>query len=399
MEIKTAEKWPLEGFKVVDFTQAIAGPSCSLMLADFGADVIKIEPPTGDHFRPAADGCLYINYNRNKRGIVINLKKKEGPEIVLEMLKKADILLENFVPGTLDKFRLGYEAVKEVRPEIIYCSISGFGQRGPYRSRPAYDPILQAMSGIMDATGEPDRPPVRILPSLIDYMAGLNAAFAILASLMDRSNTGKGRRLDISLIDVALAPMGPYAAKYKRTGELPQRAGSAQAAWAPYQNFETKDGLLLIAASTTQMWKNLCKALKLEALGKDTRFDTLAGRRKHRAEIVEALNQVTKQYRRDELEKILLAEDVPCGKVLNVGQIIEDPHVLTQQIIEEIDYPTMGNVLTTKLPIIFGGHRPPTRRNAPLLGEHTEEILREYGYDDEKINTFLSNDVVRQYGK
>jgi crotonobetainyl-CoA:carnitine CoA-transferase CaiB-like acyl-CoA transferase len=364
-----------------------------------GADVIKIEPPAGDHFRPAADGCLFINYNRNKRGIVINLKKDEGREIVLKMAPKADVFLENFVPGTMEKLGLGFDTISKINPGIIYCSISGFGQQGSYRGRPAYDPILQAMSGIMEATGEPDRPPVRILPAMIDYTAGLNAAFAIVISLMERMKTGRGRRLDIALMDVALTPMGPYAAKYKRTGELPQRAGSAQPAWVPYQNFETKDGFLLIAASTDQMWKSLCKALKLDGLADDSRYATLQGRRRHRREIVEVLSRVTKQYRRDELESILLAADVPCGKVLNVGEIIEDPHIKSRDIIEEVDYPTMGKVLTIKTPIFFSGKRAPTRRNAPLLGEHTQELLREIGYGKEDIDNLLSKEVVRQYEK
>jgi crotonobetainyl-CoA:carnitine CoA-transferase CaiB-like acyl-CoA transferase len=395
---KVGNDWPLSKIKILDFSQAVAGPSCSLVLADMGADVVKVEPPGGDHFRPAAAGCLFVNYNRNKRGIVVNLKKEGSREIVWRMAERADVLLENFVPGTMDKLGLGWETVSKLNPRLVYCSISGFGQQGAYRGRPAYDPILQAMSGIMEATGEADRPPVRILPAMIDYTAGLNAAFAIVVSLMERMTTGKGKRLDIALMDVALTPMGPYAAKFKRTGELPARAGSAQPAWVPYQNFETQDGLLLIAVSTDPMWQKICKALKLEGPAADPRFSTLEGRRQHRTEIIEAIRQVTRRFKRDDLERILLEADVPCGKVLNVGEIIADPNVQARGILEEVDYPTMGRMLTVRTPIFFGGQTAPTRRNAPLLGEHTEELLKEAGYAGEEIQRFLVEGVVKQYG-
>jgi crotonobetainyl-CoA:carnitine CoA-transferase CaiB-like acyl-CoA transferase len=200
MENRAGFPNPLGGIKVLDLSHAIAGPSCTLLLTDIGAEVIKVESPTGDHFRPAADGCLFVNYNRNKRGIVLNLKKKEGKEIILKMVQKADVLVENFVPGTMGKLGLGYDVIRQLNPRIIYCSISGFGQEGPYRDRPAYDPILQAMSGIMEATGEPDRPPVRILPAMIDYTSGMNAAFGIVVSLFERQNTGQGKRIDVALL-------------------------------------------------------------------------------------------------------------------------------------------------------------------------------------------------------
>jgi len=231
------------------------------MLADMGAEVVKIEPFAGDQFRQPMEGANFFNFNRNKRGIALNLKTKEGKEIVLKLAKEADVLVENFVPGAMDRLGLGYEALSQLNPRIVYCSISGFGQSGPYRDRPAYEPILQAMSGIMDSTGEPDRPPVRIRPAMIDYCTGANAAFAIAAALFGRQKTGRGQRIDVALLDVALYAMGPFVTQFERKGELPERAGSAQPSGGAIQNFETRDGLIYIVAGTDHMWKNLCNAL------------------------------------------------------------------------------------------------------------------------------------------
>ena len=209
---------PLQGIKVVDLGHAFAGPTCAVLLGDMGADVIKVEPPTGDHFRHPLGGAPFININRNKRSLALDLKKMEGKEIVLKLASQADVLVENFIPGAMERLGLGYDSVRQLNARIIYCSISGFGQTGPYRERSAYDPIIQAMSGIMDGTGEPDRPPVRMLPAMIDYSAGLNAALGVLASLWGRIWTGKGQRIDISLMDVALTSMHQYVTHYKRTG-------------------------------------------------------------------------------------------------------------------------------------------------------------------------------------
>jgi crotonobetainyl-CoA:carnitine CoA-transferase CaiB-like acyl-CoA transferase len=224
---------PLKGIRVVDVTHAWAGPACTTLLGDMGADVIKIEPFAGDSFRILSDGALFVNINRNKRGICLDLKKGEGLEIVRKLLKKGDVFIENFVPGTVKRLGLGYEEVSRVNPGIIYCSISGYGQDGPFRNRPGYDPVAQAMSGIMEAQGDPGGGPVRILPATIDYCSGINVAFGIVASLLERQKTGKGQRIDVSLLDVALNQMSPYVTAYSRTGELPQKMGSGHTAWAP----------------------------------------------------------------------------------------------------------------------------------------------------------------------
>lgn len=388
---------PLKGMKVVDLTHAWAGPTCTTLLGDMGADVFKIEPFSGDTFRIAAEGSLFVNMNRNKRGIVVDLKKEEGLQIVQKLLERADIFVENFLPGVVERLGLGYEEVSRLNPGIIYCSISGYGQSGPFRDRPGYDPVAQAMAGIMIAQGEPGGPPVRILPATIDYCAGINVAFAVVISLLERQKTGKGQRIDVSLLDVALNQMSPYVTAYSRTGELPQKMGSGHTAWAPYEAFPARDGMVLIAVITDQMWQNLCKALNLKDMADDPRYSSIPLRRQNREELVKALREITQQYESLELESKLLAMDVPCAKIRNIGEIVEEPHVKMRQILEDVIYPKMGKIKMVKTPIFFFGEPPQTRRQAPLLGEHTKEVLRELGYSDKVIDALIEKKIVLQH--
>ena len=384
---------PLKGIKVLDFTHVQAGPICTVMLADMGADVVKIEPFAGDQFREAMDGANFFTFNRNKRAMALNLKTKEGKEIVLKLAKEADVLVENFMPGSMDRLGLGYEAVNELNSRIIYCSISGFGQSGPFRDRPAYDPVLQAMSGIMASIGEPDRPPARIRPAMIDYCTGVNAAFAIAAALLSRQNTGRGERIDVALLDVALYSMTPYVIQFLKNGELPQRAGSVQPAGAAIQNFETLDGLIYVVASTDHMFSNLCRGLNLEEAARDPRFADRQQRTEHREEIAQIINQETRKYQSRELEANLLAAGVACGIVRTVGDIVQEPHVQGRGVLEETDYPLLGKVVTLKTPIFFSGKASPSRRRAPMLGEHTREVLKGLGYGDEEIQDLIKAEV------
>jgi len=397
MEIHQELRGPLQGVKVVDLSHVQAGPTCSMLLGDMGAEVIKVESLTGDQFRLPMNGANFFNFNRNKRGIALDLKKREGKEVVLKLTEKADVLVENFLPGAMDRLGLGYETISQLNPRIIYCSISGFGQTGPYRERPAYEPILQAMSGIMDTTGEPDRPPARIRPAMIDYCTAMNAAFGIAVSLIERQKTGRGQRIDVALLDVAINAMSPYVTQFKRTGELPKRAGSSQPTAAPFQAFETRDGLIYIGAATDEMWKNLCRALGLEGLSSNPRYATRQGRIEHKEELAEELNKVTKQYRSQDLESKLLAMDVPCAKIRTIGEIIQEPHVLSRGLLEEVNYPALGKIVIVKSPIFFSGKSAPTRLRAPLLGEHTKEVLIELGYNDHQIQDMINRGIVKQY--
>jgi len=389
---------PLKGVKVIDFSHAWAGPTCTMLLGDAGADTIKVEPTTGDFYRTAMDGAVFINVNRNKRSIALDLKTNEGRRIALKLLERADVLVENFVPGVMDRLGLGYQTISKMNPRIIYCSISGFGQEGPYHKRPSFDPVAQAMSGIMLATGEPDRPPVRILPPMIDYSAGIHAAYGIVIALLNREQTGKGERIDISLMDIGIVQMGAFVTHYTMTGELPERMGSAHKAWAPYQAFEASDGWVLIAVASDEMWLNLCKVLKLEDLGNDSRYATPQSRRKHRKELAELLTKVTRQYRARELESLLSEAGVPSGQLRNIAEVMEDPQVKARHLIDDIEYPGLGKIKVVKNPIFFSGHAPRTQLQAPQLGEHTAAVLAELGYSEAEIQRLEDTGIVRRSG-
>jgi crotonobetainyl-CoA:carnitine CoA-transferase CaiB-like acyl-CoA transferase len=389
---------PLKGVKVIDFSHAWAGPTCTMLLGDAGADTIKVEPTTGDFYRTAMDGAVFINVNRNKRSIALDLKTNEGRRIALKLVERADVLVENFVPGVMDRLGLGYQTISKMNPRIIYCSISGFGQEGPYHKRPSFDPVAQAMSGIMLATGEPDRPPVRILPPMLDYSAGIHAAYGIVIALLNREQTGKGERIDISLMDIGIVQMGAFVTHYTMTGELPERMGSAHKAWAPYQAFEASDGWVMIAVASDEMWLNLCKVLKLEDLGNDSRYATPQSRRKHRKELAELLTKVTRQYRARELESLLSEAGVPSGQLRNIAEVVEDPQVKARDLIDDIEYPGLGKIKVVKNPIFFSGHAPRTQLQAPQLGEHTAAVLAELGYSEAEIQRLEDTGIVRRSG-
>lgn len=392
------EPWlPLEGIKVADFTQVIAGPACSMLLADMGARIVKIEPPSGDFWRKTVKGSAFANFNRNKRSLAVNLKDPEGHRAAMKVVERADVLLENFTPGTMDKLNLGYETVSRLNPKIIYCSISGFGQEGPYRDRPGYDPVAQAMSGIMINTGEPQGPPVRVLPTMVDYLSGNHMAYAIALALLDREKTGRGRRIEIALLDVAIMQMGQFVAMYTMSGELPQRMGSGYLAAAPYQAFPTKDGYVLIAVTTDEMWKNLCRALKLDDLYANPKYSTLEGRVSSRPELAAKVSEATLRFKSMELETLLVEGNIPCGRLMNIDEIIADPHVRQRGILAEVDDLAHGKIKIIRTPIFVDGKPPEIKSRAPYIGEHTSAILAELGYGPEEIQKLLANKAAVQH--
>jgi crotonobetainyl-CoA:carnitine CoA-transferase CaiB-like acyl-CoA transferase len=388
---------PLGGIKVLDLSHVQSGPTCTVMLADMGAEVIKVEPFSGDQFRGLMEGASFFNLNRNKRSIALNLKTQEGKAAILKLAKDADIFVENFLPGVIGKLGFGYEELNKLNPRIIYCSISGFGQSGPLRDWPGYDPTIQAISGIMDCTGEPDRPPSRIRPAMIDNCTGIFAAFAVVTALLERGKTGRGQRIDMALLDVAIHAMSTYLTDFARRGVSPQRAGSAHPGSGVNQNFKTKDGFICIVARTDNLWKNLCKALDIEHIGNKPKYATAQQRTECKSEIAEILSAETQKYTSQELETKLIAAGVPCGKIRNIGEIMKEPHVQARGLLEESDYPSLGKVVAVKTPIIFSGKPVPFRRRAPMLGEHTKEVLKELNYTDPEIEDLVKRGVALQH--
>jgi crotonobetainyl-CoA:carnitine CoA-transferase CaiB-like acyl-CoA transferase len=369
-------------------------PFASMLLADLGAEVIKVEPPKGDQFRYSLQGSLMAALNRNKRGIVVNLKTDGGKEVLRRLVADADVFLESYIPGTIARLGFGYDDVVRLNPQIIYASISGFGQTGPYASKPGYDVVAQAMSGIMLATGDADGPPVRIGTSTIDWGTGMYTVIAVLAALLDRQRTGKGQRIDASLLETALSWMGHFVALYSKTGEVPQKMGSGLAFFTPYQVFEAADGYVFIGVSTDRFWQKFCEVLELDALGEDPRFATVEDRLANRAALLEALSPELKARSAADILAKLDAVGIPNAPLLDIGQIVEDPHIAARGLIERQDHPEQGPVDLVKLPFLRDGARSELERPSPRLGEHTVEVLRELGYSRQEIDQLVEAQAV-----
>lgn len=384
----------LRDINVIDVSHAGAMPFAAMILADNGAQVIKVESPSGDHFRFSLRGSIMASLNRNKRGIVINLKKEEGKEILRKLVCQADVFLENFVPGTMEKLGFGYQDVSKLNPQIIYASISGFGQSGPQKDRPSYDVVAQAMSGIMMATGEKDRPPVRIGTSCIDFGAGMFAAIGVLLALRDREKTGRGQNIDVSLLETGLSWMNYFVTLYSMSGELPQRIGSALPFFAPYQVFETSDGFVFIGVSTEAYWRSFCGLFNLTVLEKDPKYQTNNDRVANRDDLISILAPIIKkQSSITVLEKLQVA-GIPHAPLLRVDEIIENEQVRSRNILHKMKHPEYGEITLVKTPIFRDGKAPDIRLPAPMLGQHTREVLVELGYKMEDIRKMAENEVI-----
>lgn len=386
---------PLEGVRVVDLGHALGAPYCTTLLADHGADVVKVEPPSGDHFRNAFRGALMASINRNKRGIVVDLKTDGGKEVVRRLVAWGDVFVEAFVPGTIERLGFGYDDVKVINPRIIYASLSGFGQTGPLSDVPGYDVVAQAMSGIMMATGDPDRPPVRIGASLIDMGSGMYLALGVLLALWERERTGLGQRIDVSLLETAVSWVPHYIAAYSMFGDLPKRAGSGAPFGAPYRNFETKDGWVFIGVTTDRFWEGLCRALDLPDLESDERFGSVADRFANRDAIDDALAAHLGTRSTTEILERLRTADVPHGPVLGIDEVVVHPQIEARGLLHTMDHPQHGRVMFPKTPILRDGAWPEVRRTAPALGEHTREVLEELGYDGSGVASLVAEGAVR----
>ena len=377
-------KLPLEGLKVLDLSHALAGPFCSMMLADYGADVIKIEPPgKGDIARawgtllPGGETDYFLGLHRNKKGIVLDLKNPEGKETFLRMVEHCDVVLENFRPGTLEKLGIDYETASKRNPGIIYCSISGFGQDGPYRDRPALDLIVQAESGMISATGEAVGSGVRAGVSIADLTAGMNAAFGIMVALRAKDATGVGQSIDISMMEGQLSLLGVMIGNYFTTGEIPVPMGTAYKALLPYQTFHTKTRDLALAVGSDKLWRDFCPVIGCPEMTDDPRFRTNSDRNKNRAALVETLQTIFMTRSFEEWETLLVEAGIPIGAINNISQVIEHPQVAARGAIVNMDHPRAGKVRVVGVPIRLSQTPGSVRTPSPSLGEHTDTVLRD----------------------
>ena len=384
----------LEGITVLDLTQAYSGPFCTMHLADHGANVIKIErPPHGDQTRswgPFKNGAsaYYALINRNKNSVTLNLATDAGKELFLEMVKKADVVCENFRVGTMEALGLGYEKLREVNPRIIYGSISGFGLNGPLAERPAYDIVAQGMSGIMSITGFEDSMPTKIGPSLGDNYTGSYLALGIAMALFNREKTGQSHRIDVAMLDTLYSTLENAVVTYTVEGVVPGRVGNIDPAIAPFDTFDAKDGIFVMGVGTDKMWKELCRGMGNEALGEDPRFATNDLRVKNYKSVMRPiLLEWTKTKTVAEIEEFLVGAGIPYGPVLDIAETTEHPQIKARNMIQEVDDPVMGKVRLVGIPIKVKGSPDNIERPAPTLGQHNDDMLKNFmGYDKAKID-------------
>jgi crotonobetainyl-CoA:carnitine CoA-transferase CaiB-like acyl-CoA transferase len=386
---------PLTGIRVLDLTRVLAGPWCTQNLADLGAEVIKIERPgAGDDTRAwgppylkdeagndTTEAAYYLSANRNKMSVALDIASPRGAELVRELALQSDILVENFKVGGLKKYGLDYESLKAINPRLIYCSITGFGQTGPYASRPGYDFMIQGMGGLMSITGErddlPGGGPQKAGVAVADLMTGMYSTVGILAALLERANSGLGQHIDMALLDCQVSMMANQNLNFMTSGVAPKRAGNAHQNLVPYQVFAAADGHLIVAVGNDSQFRNYCGAIGLPELSADPRFSTNPQRVKNRTELVPLLAERMATGARDHWLAALEAVGVPAGPINTLDQVYEDPHVLARQMKRELPHPAAGKVPMAASPLKFSDSPVEYRRPPPMLGEHTAQVLAE----------------------
>ena len=392
----------LKGIRVLEMAQIMAGPTCGLLLADLGAEVIKIEKtPAGDDTRnflpPEINGeaAAFMMMNRNKKGIALNLKDKDGVEIFKKMVKNSDVVLENFRKGTLEKLGIGYDVMSKINPKIILCEISGYGRTGPYADKGGFDLVAQGMSGLMSITGESkDKPPMKVGAPITDITAGLLASSGILAALVHREKTGEGQKVDTSLFEAGIVHTYWQSAIAGATGQSPGPLGSAHPLTAPYQAFKTKDKWITVGASNQNTWLMLLKAINRQDLQENEMFSSNLSRKKNTTQLVDILNTELLKKTSDEWLKIFDNNGLPCGPINSITEMFEDPQTIPREMIIEVDNKIAGKSKAIGMPIKFSKSKTEKSKGAPNLGEHTREIMLSFGYKHEEIEDFYNRKVI-----
>jgi crotonobetainyl-CoA:carnitine CoA-transferase CaiB-like acyl-CoA transferase len=400
----TSPALPLAGVRVLDLTRALAGPFCTMILGDLGADVIKVEPTAGDMIRswgPFERGtsAYYLSGNRNKRGMAINFRDPAALEILRGLAVHCDVVAENFRPGAMESMGLAYETLAAENPRLVYASVTGFGSSGPAGGRPGFDQIAQGYSGLMSVTGSPESGPVRVGVAIGDQTAGMWCAIGVLAALAQRQATGRGQRVETSLLASLVGLLSVQAQRYLSLGEVPGLAGNTHPVISPYGVFRTADGPLNIAPATNDMWRRLCAVLDLESLADDPRFATNAERVQRRDELKRILEARLVSRTREEWTGVLLEADIPAGPINNMADVFADPQVRHCALVEEVEHPELGTLRQVGSPISLDGAKGQSiRRAPPVLGQHTFEVLREHGYGEQELLELAASRAIVQAG-
>jgi Predicted acyl-CoA transferases/carnitine dehydratase len=390
---------PLAGIKIIDLTRILSGPFCTMTLADLGAEVIKIESPQGDDTRQWGppfiknESAYFLSVNRNKKSVVLNLKDPKGKEILLKMVEEADVVVENFRPGTLKKLGIDYDILKQHNRRVILASISGFGQTGPYSKKPGYDVLAQGMGGLMSVTGEPDGTPVKAGYSLADIGAGMWATIGILSALWERERSGQGQWIDVSLLDTMVSWQTYLAGNYFATNNDPKPLGGAHPNIVPYQVFEASDGHFILAVGNDSLWNSLVDVLDVEAL-RDQKFKTNPDRVQNRDELISILEEIFKRKTRDEWVDMLESAKIPCGPVNKLSDILNDAHIKEREMVVEMEHPSLGILKMLGVPVKLSRTPGRIKTVPPAQGEHSETVLKQMGYSKEEIETFIKEGII-----
>ncbi|MDB5059395.1 MAG: Formyl-CoA transferase [Chloroflexi bacterium] len=392
---------PLTGLKVLDLSRVLAGPYCAMLLGDLGAEVIKVEEPIrGDETRTwgppytGGESAYYLGLNRNKRGMTLNLKHPDGIRILDQLIVQSDVLIQNFKAGTLERLGRDDEALARMQPRLVRLAISGFGPDGPYRDRPAYDFVLQAMVGLMSITGEPEGEPMRLGVAVVDVVTALYSAVGVLGALSARERTGRGQRVDVSLLESGVAMLVNIASNYLNSGKPPTRHGNAHANIVPYQTFRASNGYIAVAIGNDGQFVRLCEILGSSELARNPKYATNQARVANRGELLPILQQYFGRATVGHWTDALLAAGLPSGPINTVDQVFDDPQVLAREMVQHIAHPTAGTIGMVGFPFKFSENPPGIDRHPPLHGEHTDELLQELGYSMEDITRLRADGAI-----